>query len=496
MRAENAELRREVAKLVELTARLNERVAELLAIAQRKVGARKAKPDAPTPPPPAVGEQAQKAFESRPKAPELPAKKKPAKQKQRPTGRKPLPEHLPAEEHCVCPEACEHCGSTALDQADEFVETKLHVVKEHQRRRVVRRKTVRCRDCGGRTTGTSLPAPYERSKVTGEWLAWFVAMKFSMLVPLDRIRRDLATRGVALAMSVLVGFIERAADLLAPIDGQHWRELLAGSWMQSDATGLKVLIPGLPGSHQGYLEAYRRDDLVVVQYEPEKGAETQAQKLKSFKGTLLVDAEHRYNGCFGSGDIVEAGCNAHGRRKFRDAEAVQPDLAKEGGAFIAAIFEAEARAREQNLTGEALLAWRQDRIGPLRDELRKWMDAVEPTLLPGDALAGVIRYYRNHWDALFRFVSDPGLPPDNSATEREFQTVAKLRLNSLFAGSSEGAHRAAVLLGIVATCRAIGVNPEEYMAWAFERLGTHKARFNLSAAEFTPAAFKRQRPTA
>ena len=150
-------------------------------------------------------------------------------------------------------------------------------------------------------------------------------------------------------MSVLVGFIERAADLLAPIDGQHWRELLAGSWMQSDATGLKVLIPKLSGSHQGYLECYRRDDLVVVQYEPEKGAETQAQKLKSFKGTLLVDAEHRYNDCFESDDIIEAGCNAHGRRKFRDAEAVQPVLAKEGGAFLAAIFEAEARAREQNL---------------------------------------------------------------------------------------------------------------------------------------------------
>jgi hypothetical protein len=124
------------------------------------------------------------------------------------------------------------------------------------------------------------------------------------------------------------------------------------------------------------------------------------------------------------------------------------------------------------------------------------MDAVEPTLLPRDMLASVIRYYRNHWDALFRFVSNPELPPDNSATEREFQTVAKLRLNSLFAGSSEGAHRAAILLGIVATCKAIGVNPEEYMAWAFERLGTHKARFNLAVADLTPAAFKRARAAA
>jgi hypothetical protein len=33
----------------------------------------------------------------------------------------------------------------------------------------------------------------------------------------------------------------------------------------------------------------------------------------------------------------------------------------------------------------------------------------------------------------------------------------------------EGAHRACVLLGIVATCRAVGVPVQAYLAWAFER---------------------------
>lgn len=98
--------------------------------------------------------------------------------------------------------------------------------------------------------------------------------------------------------------------------------------------------------------------------------------------------------------------------------------------------------------------------------------------------------YRRHWDALTRFIDDPLVPIDNSPTEREFQNVAKLRLNRLFAGSSEGAHRACVLLGIVATCRAIGVPVQAYLAWAFERLGTHRDHFGLDIAEITPAAFK------
>jgi hypothetical protein len=71
------------------------------------------------------------------------------------------------------------------------------------------------------------------------------------------------------------------------------------------------------------------------------------------------------------------------------------------------------------------------------------------------------------------------VPIDNSPTEREFQNVAKLRLNMLFAGSTEGAHRACVLLGIIATCRALRVPAQAYLAWAFERLGTHRDIFDL-----------------
>jgi hypothetical protein len=98
-------------------------------------------------------------------------------------------------------------------------EEKLHVVQEHQRRRVVKRTTVRCRNCLRRTTSDSLPAPYERSKVTCDWLAWFVMHKFYLLVPLDRVCRLLALQGVSLSMGTLVGFVARAADALAPSTG-------------------------------------------------------------------------------------------------------------------------------------------------------------------------------------------------------------------------------------------------------------------------------------
>jgi transposase len=492
LRKENAALRDQLAQLFEQLARLNERVAELLAVAQRKQRKARATVALPPPvPPPVVEGEQQRAFEERPKAPEKPKAERAAKTKTKPTGRKPLPRHLEVEEHELRPESCAACGGHALDVADELLEEKLHVVKEHQRRRVVRRYTCRCRACGERTTLRSLPAPYERSKVTCEWLAWLVYQKFWLLTPLDRIRRDLGERGIPLAMSTLVSFIERAADLLSGVDGLHWKQLLASSWMATDGTGLKVIVPQLPAAHNGYLELYRNEELAVFQYEPDKSGDVVAAKLRPFRGTLTADAEHRFNDVFASGHVLEAGCNAHGRRKFRDAEATQPVLAAEGGGFIGAIYGEEEKAQKLGLRGDALLAHRQQHIRPIVRDFQRWLDAVKPTLLPSEPLAAAIAYYKNHRAALFRFVDDPLLPIDNSPTEREFQNVAKLRLNMLFAGSTEGAHRACVLLGIIATCRALRVPAQAYLAWAFQRLGTHRDVFDLPLEALTPAAFKK-----
>ena len=124
-----------IAEQTSSIAKLNERVSQLLAIAQRKQ--RKPVPSKLPEPPPVVEGEAKEAFESRPKPPELPLKEKAKQIRPPPTGRKALPAHLPVEGHDLKPEACDHCGSTELEAADEIVEENLHVVKEHQRRRVV-----------------------------------------------------------------------------------------------------------------------------------------------------------------------------------------------------------------------------------------------------------------------------------------------------------------------------------------------------------------------
>ncbi len=104
--------------------------------------------------------------------------------------------------------------------------------------------------------------------------------------------------------------------------------------------------------------------------------------------------------------MLEAGCNAHGRRKFRDAEATQPVLACEGGAFLGAIYGEEEKAQQLGLRGDALREHRQQYIRPIVRDFERWPHAVKPTLLPSEPLAAAIKYYLNDGSALFRFVDE------------------------------------------------------------------------------------------
>ncbi len=127
---------------------------------------------------------------------------------------------------------------------------------------------------------------------------------------------------------------------------------------------------------------------------------------------------------------------------------------------------------------------------PTLRRFRAWLKVQDGSLPPSDPLRERARYYLRHWTGLTRFMQDPDVPLDDNEAERELQRHAKLRQASLFAGSETGAHRWAVLLGVVRTAQKHGHDVQAYLTWLFERRGTHRARFGMSTAELTPAAYK------
>lgn len=417
---------------------------------------------------------------------EVPAKKPRPRSR---GGRRGPPEHLPRdhERHEVC--ACASCGGRVL-QRDVLKTPVYTVVPSYVRCRLIERERVTCADCGVPTTAPMPPMPVARGLYDCRFLAWLVVMKFVLLVPLDRVRTHLQSKGIDLAMGTLVHLIERAATLLDPIDGEHLRQLRAGAWLCFDGTGLKTLVLGQDKAWDGYLEVFTRDELTVFQFDMTKHADQLAERLGEYRGILVADAESRNKA--GAPEATFANCNAHPLRKFRDAERVQPKLAKQGQRFIQALYELEDIAADEGRFGDDRVAFRQRRSKQVLRRFRQWLDGVmaREALTPTDPLRKVVRYYLAHFEDLSRFIDHAELPLDNNAAEREFQRHAKLRLASLFAGSEEGAHRWATLLGVVRTAQKCDLDVESYLTWVFERRGSHRERFAMKAAELTPMAYR------
>ena len=81
------------------------------------------------------------------------------------------------------------------------------------------------------------------------------------------------------------------------------------------------------------------------------------------------------------------------------------------------------------------------------------------TVLPKSPVGDGLRYLGNHWAALQRYIEDGRLAIDNNRAENQLRVVAVGRKNWLFAGSFDGARRAALLYTLVQSCKLADVSP-------------------------------------
>lgn len=101
------------------------------------------------------------------------------------------------------------------------------------------------------------------------------------------------------------------------------------------------------------------------------------------------------------------------------------------------------------LSADARLTLRREHSVPLLGKIQVERDQLGHTVLPQSPLGDAVRYLTNQWAALQRFVEDGYLAIDNNRAENQLRVVALGRKNWLFAGSLEGARRAALMYSLV-----------------------------------------------
>ena len=107
-------------------------------------------------------------------------------------------------------------------------------------------------------------------------------------------------------------------------------------------------------------------------------------------------------------------------------------------------------------------------------------------------MAEAIKYLRNSRTSLKTYLRDGRVPIDNNACERSIRPIAVGRRNWLFAGSVRGGEAAATVYTLIESCKAVDVQPVEYLTDVLSRLATHPAS---RIGELTPSRWKELRPS-
>jgi transposase len=100
------------------------------------------------------------------------------------------------------------------------------------------------------------------------------------------------------------------------------------------------------------------------------------------------------------------------------------------------------------------------------------MDAYS-SVIPLSTIGKALSYSLQRWDKLSRYTEDVRLQIDNNLVENAIRPVAIGRKNYLFAGSHDGAHRAAMLYSFMGTCKINNVNPFEWLRDILTRIPNH-----------------------
>lgn len=411
----------------------------------------------------------------------------------------PEPDRLETTQERIEPaeaeKVCAHCGKAKCEIGHEVSERIDYVPAKLVRREIIRPKYA-C-PCG--ESGVSIaplpPTPIEKGKPTAALLAHVALSKYLDHLPLDRQSKIFARLGFYVPRQTLSDWMEKTAELLQPVVGVMKSDLLAGTYLQVDETPVKVLDPDVQGKcGSGYLwVAGRPGSDVIFEYHPGRGKEYALKLLGNFKGRLQRDGY----GVYGSierdrPELIPYGCWAHARRKFIDAEEDEPDLARWFVLEIRKLYQIEAHARTEGMSSDQRQQIRQQFAPPILEAIKRELDRA--TLrLPNSPMCKAVRYARNEWEGLARYVENGQVEIDNNLTENAIRPSAIGRKNWLFIGHPQAGWRSAVIYSVVVSCRRRGIDPWEYLKDVLEKL---PSATNHTIHTLTPAAWQRSRSAA
>ena len=392
----------------------------------------------------------------------------PGKPRRKGGRRSKFPAHLPRvetkyelkDEDKICGCGCDmHLVGFETSKELERIETT--IVHE------IKRGKYACRSCGSSMKTAKGPfRPFEGGLLGTGFVASLLNERFGNHMPFNRLESKYRGEGLELSRSTLERTAARAAKRLAPLVARLRIKIIDGQVLFMDDTPVTVARPTgqADGSKKGRIWVYvDRDGNHVFDFSRDRKKEHPKKWLEGFIGAAHADAYSGYDAFFEQDGVTEIGCWAHARRYFKKAEDVEPELAAEILSRIRDLFFIESAAKEAGLDDDARRAFRQEKALPILGDLRARLDLAAPAVLPKSSMGKAITYALNQWDALTAYTEDGRCEIDNNAAERALRPIAAGRKGWQFFLNEGGGENAAIIFSLIATAKAAGLNPVDYL---------------------------------
>ena len=388
------------------------------------------------------------------------------------TGRMKLPASLPREQVIIEPSE-DVSGYTKI--GEEITEVLERIPGKLFVKQYVRAKYARPNGAGV-AIGELPSRPIDKGIAGPGLLAQIIIDKYTDHLPIHRQIQRFEREGIKLSASTLTDWIGATCMLLYPLYEALRKQVLSSDYLQADETPIKVLDKDKKGTtHRGYHWVYHatQERLVLFDYREGRGREGPGECLKDFKGHLQTDGYIVYDDFDKKPGITLLNCMAHARRKFDEAK--DNDLARASYVLteMQKLYALEHQGKENGLTADGLYQLRQQQAVPVLDGLKHWMLENYKAVLPQSAIGQALFYSLQRWDKLSIYTMDGRLRIDNNLVENAIRPVAIGRKNYLFAGSHNGARRAAMLYSFLGTCKMNHINPFDWLKEVLIKIPEH-----------------------
>jgi transposase len=334
--------------------------------------------------------------------------------------------------------------------------------------------------------------PIEKGLAGPGLLAFIVTSKFADYLPLYRLESIFERNGFEIDRATMSIWCRDVAEITRPLYDLMVQRVLQSHVISTDDTVMPMLAPGSGKTKQGRMWIYIGDDdhpYNLFDFTLSRSRDGPVKFLSDYNQTLLADGYGGYDGVVTRSGITRAGCWAHARRKFVDAEKAHPAIARDAVALIKRLYAIEDQGRLLS-TGDRLRL-RQSQSTPILRELHERLLTWKDELLPKHPMAEAVNYTLNQWQALSVFASDGAVAIDNNASERQIKRIVLNRKNSLFVGNQRGGATAAILATLTSTCRRHDIDPQFYLTQLLTNL---PATPMSQLQQWLPDQWKKNRP--